>query len=176
MKSFFNRVQTFTKAANDTPDAPVKMSLEAWNFLKKMIQDEISEVDKAFEDYHNVVDNNPTDQEYTKALETLMVEQADVLIDISYYCFDAGVKVGYDLDPLIDIVCEANLSKLKDGKVIKDTDPQSPRFGKILKPEGWKDPMPLLASEIRQQTKKGFSATNFSFDPNAKISDIIKPI
>ena len=76
-------------------------------------------------------------------------------------------------NPIINIVCQANLAKLVDGKVLRDEDPDSPRFGKILKPEGWEDPMPLIEKELNAQSVKGFKTTDLPFDSSISGGDLL---
>jgi predicted HAD superfamily Cof-like phosphohydrolase len=73
--------------------------------------------------------------------------QADAMIDIIYFALGGLVEMGVKPERLFDIVHAANMAKLwEDGR---------PRFrgdGKVIKPEGWRDPGPELEREILSQS------------------------
>lgn len=58
---------------------------------------------------------------------------------------------GMDLDPLFDLVQEANMAKFPEGVVTLDTDPESSRYGKVLKPEGWVAPDLKIKEALESQ-------------------------
>ena len=147
--SFYKKVKLFTQATAECSEAPRSMTQKEFSFLKTNLLDEIKEIEDAFAQDCD-----------------LLVEQIDGVIDIMYYCMNAVAKLGVDLDPLIDIVCEANNSKIVDGKVLRDQDPNSQRYGKILKPEGWKEPQPLMQAEINKQVSKYLTISQETFDLN----------
>ena len=127
-------VREFTKACwpsadegQTPPDNPVLMDQNAVNFIRAMVGDEMAELGAA----------------------KTVVEQADALVDAMYYICDAAAKHGMNLDPLFAIVHGANMQKVVDGAVTRRED------GKILKPEGWVDPEPLLQAEVRSQCRHG---------------------
>jgi len=127
MESNFTKiVKEFTKAcAEETlPDSPVEMKEDKIAFITKMVNDELQELSEA----------------------SNVAEQADALVDAIYYICDFAVRQGFDLDPIFDIVHKANMSKVVNGRVIRRED------GKILKPDGWIDPDPLLQKEIGRQS------------------------
>ncbi|WP_072332360.1 hypothetical protein [Thermoactinomyces sp. DSM 45891] len=77
-------------------------------------------------------------------------DQADAMIDLMYFSLGTLVEMGVDPGELFDIVHRANMSKLwEDGK---------PRYresdGKVMKPEHWQDPQPLLRKEIFRQIEQ----------------------
>lgn len=76
-----------------------------------------------------------------------IVGQADAYIDIIYFAVGGLVELGIEPSGLWDIVQSANMSKLwPDGKPrLREGD------GKILKPDGWVAPEPLLAAEVFRQ-------------------------
>ena len=78
-----------------------------------------------------------------------ITEQADALVDAIYYICDTAARHGMNLDPLFDIVHQANMSKIVDGHVIRRDD------GKIMKPDTWIDPAPLLIEEVERQHRDG---------------------
>lgn len=64
-------------------------------------------------------------------------DPATNLSNICYMTNRFADAQGYDLDPLFELVQEANMAKIP---VTLDTDPESSRYGKVLKPEGWTAP------------------------------------
>lgn len=80
-----------------------------------------------------------------------IVDQSDALVDILYFTFGSADISGVQLKPLFDIVQEANMAKLdENGRPIYN------EFGKIQKPEGWKEkhaPEPKLYAEVEKQIK-----------------------
>lgn len=126
--AFTTMVREFTRACHENlPSAPTALSREAVAFIREMVNDELDELVEA---------------------ET-PVDQADALVDAIYYICDCAVRHGMNLDPLFAIVHQANMGKVVDGKVIRRED------GKILKPEGWQRPEPLLEKEMARQEREG---------------------
>jgi predicted HAD superfamily Cof-like phosphohydrolase len=79
--------------------------------------------------------------------EELIAEQYDAFVDAWYYMLNTSVKKGVNLDGLFDVVHEANMRKRwADGKFHRRED------GKVVKPEGWKEPD--LVSEIKKQMQQ----------------------
>jgi len=125
---YTRQVGEFTNACHDNiPQTPVLMSKEAVQFIRKMVNDELDELEVA----------------------TTKVDQADALVDAIYYICDCAVRHGMNLDPLFEIVHNANMKKVVNGKVIRRPD------GKILKPEGWEKPEPKLEAEMQRQENQG---------------------
>jgi len=125
---YTRQVGEFTNACHDNiPQTPVLMSKEAVQFIRKMVNDELDELEVA----------------------TTKVDQADALVDAIYYICDCAVRHGMNLDPLFEIVHSANMKKVVNGKVIRRPD------GKILKPEGWEKPEPKLEAEMHRQENQG---------------------
>lgn len=125
---YTRQVGEFTNACHDNiPKTPVLMSKEAVQFIRKMVNDELDELEVA----------------------TTKVDQADALVDAIYYICDCAVRHGMNLDPLFEIVHNANMKKVVNGKVIRRPD------GKILKPEGWEKPEPKLEAEMQRQENQG---------------------
>lgn len=114
-----NIVREFTLAAadGDLPIAPQEMLDEDIDFIRRMVKDEMDEL--------LIADND--------------VERIDALVDAVYYIFDFAARKGINLDPFIWAVHAANMRKLVNGRVIRETeDPE--RLGKINKPPGWNGP------------------------------------
>ena len=125
---YTSKVREFTLACNDEiTSIPKKMSGEAIEFIRKMINDELQELE-----------NSDT-----------ISQQADALVDAIYYICDTAVRHGMNLDPIFAIVHSANMGKVVDGKVIRRDD------GKILKPAGWVDPQKSLDDEVQRQFNEG---------------------
>ena len=73
-----------------------------------------------------------------------IVEVADALADIIYFCYGTAVEYGIDLEPVFEEVHQSNMAKLfPDGK------PRSRQDGKTIKPEGWLPPD--IARVLREQ-------------------------
>ena len=127
--TYTTAVKEFSDACNDgnLPSTPKLMGVEAVEFIAEMVNDELDEL---------------------MAAQTV-TEQADALVDAIYYICDFAVRNGINLDPLFDIVHNANMQKVVNGKVIRRED------GKILKPEGWEDPAPKLIKEMTRQAREG---------------------
>jgi predicted HAD superfamily Cof-like phosphohydrolase len=126
--SYTTRVREFTSACQDElPEVPILLSEEQIRFITTMVNDELQELEDAENE----------------------VEQADALVDAIYYICDTAVRHGMNLDPLFDIVHNANMQKVVDGKVIRRPD------GKIMKPDCWEDPAPKLDAEIKRQMTSG---------------------
>lgn len=80
--------------------------------------------------------------------ETL-VDVADALGDVIYIALGTAIEYGIDLEPVLNIIHEANMSKLgPDGKPIYKAD------NKIAKPEGWQPPEPKIEAELDRQVNQ----------------------
>ena len=107
------------------PDAPSQLTQETAERRAAWIEEEAQELREA----------------------TSIEAQADAFIDVIYFAIGGLVEMGIQPGALWDIVQGANMAKLwPDGR---------PRHrksdGKVIKPEGWEDPGPKLAAEIRRQ-------------------------
>ena len=123
------QMREFTMAyKDDLPTRPQHMTTEDIAFIRQMVNDELDEL---------------------MAAQTV-TEQADALVDAIYYICDCAVRNGINLDPLFDIVHNANMQKVVNGKVVRREED-----GKILKPEGWEDPAPKLETEMTRQVREG---------------------
>lgn len=76
-----------------------------------------------------------------------LVEQADAMIDTIYVALGTLVEMGVEPDDLFQIVHQANMSKL-----FPDGLPHYNEIGKVIKPEGWRDPHPQLEQAIKRMT------------------------
>ena len=124
---YCSEVRKFTEACHDDlPNKPTSMSAFEIEFIKKMVNDEMVELEKSIK----------------------IEDQADALVDAIYYLCDAAARKGINLDPIFNIVHKANMTKIgPDGSVIRL------KNGKIEKPKGFKDPQPLLRKEIKRQVR-----------------------
>ena len=128
MNGYTTEVKQFSDACQESnPDKPVIMSEDAIAFIRKMVNDELDELEEAKDS----------------------VEQADALVDAIYYICDTAVRHGLNLAPIFKIVHRANMQKVVDGNVIRRED------GKIMKPSCWQDPAPFLTEEMDRQEKDG---------------------
>ncbi len=128
MSGYTTAVNDFTRACKDNlPTHPVLIGEERIAFIRQMVNDEMEELEQA---------------------ETVH-DQADALVDAIYYICDFAATHGINLDPVFEIVHQANMQKVVDGKVIRRVD------GKILKPEGWQDPGPKVEAELQRQMDRG---------------------
>lgn len=127
--TYTTAVKEFSDACNDgqNPATPRLMDDTAVDFIVEMVNDELDELREA----------------------TDVAEQADALVDAIYYICDTAVRHGMNLDRIFEIVHRANMQKVVEGRVIRRDD------GKILKPEGWQDPGPLLLDEVDRQERDG---------------------
>jgi predicted HAD superfamily Cof-like phosphohydrolase len=76
----------------------------------------------------------------------VVANQADALVDLMYFCYNAASKAGIDLDAAFTIVHEANMRKrFPDGQFHRDAN------GKVQKPPGWQEPdmKALVASWLK---------------------------
>ena len=123
------QMREFTMAyKDDLPTHPQHMTAEDIAFIRQMVNDEMDEL---------------------MAAQTV-TEQADALVDAIYYICDCAVRNGINLDPIFDIVHNANMQKVVNGKVVRREED-----GKILKPEGWEDPALKLEKEMTRQAREG---------------------
>ena len=121
-------IKQFTNACHDElPSRPVFISPENIEFITKMVNDEMAEL----------------------KCSSSIPEQADALADAIYYICDTAIRHGMNLDTILDIVHNANMKKVVNGKVIRRED------GKILKPAGWQDPKDNLYAEVTKQEDLG---------------------
>lgn len=75
-------------------------------------------------------------------------DQADAMIDLIYFALGTMVEMGVRPEALFEIVHRANMDKLfPDGK------PHYNASSKVIKPDGWRDPKPILEEAIARQMK-----------------------
>jgi hypothetical protein len=121
-------------------DAPNIISSQRLRDLKKILLDEVNEIDEVIdlvaqaEEARDLQLPNSPDAELT-ALTAL----ADLMGDLQVYCGSEMAKWGLPLDAVLSIIMESNMSKLgADGKPIYD------ETGKVLKGPGYWKPEPRI--------------------------------
>lgn len=139
--SHLQKVAQFTSESGfSLPSGPREMSAEECRFLVKMVMDECYELlitKNSPEGARNIMTGIATDLELRESakIEPVVAEQADALVDIEYYIHNAAAKAGIDTDKVFDVVHDANMAKKwADGTFHRRDD------GKIIKPDGWKEP------------------------------------
>jgi len=153
-------VRQFTCESNsgiEFPNIPQKMSKEQVIFITRMILSELDElvctVSENEQEKEKIMshcfETRDKCNKYTFNTDTELIAcQYDALVDSHYYALNCAAKHGVNLDKIFEIVHDANMAK-KDPitkKFIKRDD------GKIIKPEGWKEPN--IELEIKRQIKE----------------------
>ena len=117
MTKVFTDVEVFLRAVGQTPPPFNADEGDQSRLYKKLIDEEYSEFIEAWEAKDEA-------------------EKADACFDMIWVIVGFMKSRGWDCDKSWDEGAKSNLSKIdkKTGKVIKRED------GKILKPEGWKEP------------------------------------
>lgn len=116
------------------PDSPT-----AW-LRMNMLLSEVNEYKEAKSACYQAKLNLGTDQTTTQ--QAALVSMADALADMVYVIYGTAATYGIDLGNVLDIVHDANMRKLVDGKVLKDEN------GKIQKPAGWTPPEPEIKAAM----------------------------
>lgn len=125
--------------------------------MNKM-QEQVYEFQKTFRQPHPSFPTMITDER--KLLRTsLLIEEmneylranniidiADALGDMLYILFGTAVEHGLDMQPIIDIIQDSNMSKLDDNGM-----PIINEFGKIVKSHNFIPPEPRIEKEVIRQ-------------------------
>lgn len=118
---------TFNKPA---PGKPTMQSVEDITNRANWIRSEVEELEEA----------------------GTLVDQADAYVDILYFAVGGLVELGVKPGAIFQIVQQANMAKLhKDPEtgamipVVRSSD------GKIIKPDGWISPEPMIEQAINKQ-------------------------
>ncbi len=152
----FQQVKEFTEKTSleKLPSEPRAMTEDGIRFISRMVISELMELastvsDKPIDlvkeccqtDFPKKYKGN-TDPQIARVQQ--IAAQADALIDMIYYICNVASRNGIDLGPVFQEVQKANMAKVHpDGTVKRRED------GKILKPDGWKEPD--IESVIRKQ-------------------------
>jgi len=156
-KTHTELVREFTEQSMGVklPTTPSKMTRDEVKFIVRMVLSEMLElcttVTPNLEEAHNLfsdccieVDSAKPFDVSTKNDIEIMAEQYDAFVDAWYYMLNTSVKKGVDLDGIFDKVHQANMAKkFPDGTFHRRED------GKVIKPEGWKEPD--ILGEIENQ-------------------------
>jgi predicted HAD superfamily Cof-like phosphohydrolase len=152
--------KVFGHPVADTPTELTKDQVKTRvNFIVEELVETLAAVSSSNADFYKnvteMIDAIVDAEEKEKGNESINAENklvavADALTDINYFVQGTFTMMGIQPQPLFDIVQHANMSKLgPDGKPIyRESD------GKIMKPEGWQPPEPLLEKEIERQKNK----------------------
>jgi predicted HAD superfamily Cof-like phosphohydrolase len=156
-KTHTELVKTFTEESLDAQlrKTPCCMDKGEVKYIVRMVLSEMlelcmtvhsnaAETEAFFKECCDSLDR-PKDQDWTLKSEVeVMAEQYDSFVDAWYYMLNTAVKKGVDLDRIFHVVHEANMAKrFPDGKFRRRED------GKVVKPEGWKEPN--IVGEIENQ-------------------------
>lgn len=153
-KIWMNAVRTFTvESAPETVNKglPRPATKTEAIFLVRMLLSEMAEYllpvcdspEEALLLLHEAVgtDRKTTYKRPTTEAEVL-AEQADAAVDLVYYLLNAFAKLNIDLGPFFNEVHSANMRKrFPDGQFHRRKD------GKVIKPEGWKEPNVLAIAK-----------------------------
>jgi predicted HAD superfamily Cof-like phosphohydrolase len=144
----FDKVKTFSKAAVEAkggaiPLNPTVMTKAETEFITKMVMDEMMELLCTTHTFIERVAFMADLADNINYLTTgdrvdlrLIAEQADTLVDASYYIMDTAARKNIPFDECFSEVARANLSKLdSDGKPFAISDE-----GKVLKPADFMAP------------------------------------
>lgn len=156
-----NLVKGFQVAfGQPAPEQPTELTVERvtnrgiWTAeeIVEMIQVSSKDVKEFLTHYNLLLDG--LDKAKDKSLNMpfneseTMVNQVDAVIDQLYFVYGTIVELGIDPVPFFEIVSNANMGKLHDGKVVKN------ELGKVVKPENWERdfaPEPRLREELKKQ-------------------------
>jgi predicted HAD superfamily Cof-like phosphohydrolase len=144
-KEFYDRIYDFnTMYGLSVAKKPTLPTLERLENFKKILQEELNEIDDIITDYKT----HEKTLDETKKIE-LLTNISDWLGDMVVYLSSEAVKYGIDLNQTLDIIMDSNFSKLdNNGKPIYD------ERGKVLKgPNYWK-PEPKIKDHLINKSKE----------------------
>ncbi len=161
-KTDFEKVREFQKAFNcPAPDVPTALDDKLAMNRASFILEEVIELlyatagtkerfDKMFVELMGEA-GKTYEKQLTKPFpEDKLIGQIDALTDISYFTNGGFVETGVVPDKIFNLVHSANMSK-----IFPDGEPHYNEVGKVIKPEGWEAPEPLIEEEINRQIKLG---------------------
>lgn len=146
-EEFFSKIKEFnTMYKVDNHDKPNLLNVERLENFKKILTEEINEVDEIIAKYKEFL-NNKENLGNEEKLE-LLTNISDWLGDIIVYAASEARRFGVDISQVLKIIMESNFSKLgADGKPIYD------ERGKIMKgPNYWK-PEPKIKEFLEKELK-----------------------
>ena len=147
-ESFFSKINKFNeiyKIENNTK--PTLLNLDRLHNFKKILLEEVEEINEIIEQYQNSLNENSEIPE-EKKIEVL-THVSDWLGDIIVYSASEARRFGVDINKILDIIMDSNFSKLDEsGNPIHD------ERGKILKgPNYWK-PEPKIQEFLRRELER----------------------
>ena len=126
MNNEFNKVKEFQVIANQPiSEKPKMLDIERVNVRYRWMKEELDEFVAAKD----------------------LVEQTDAMIDLMYFALGTMVEMGVEPDSVFDIVHKANMSKLKNSRVLYD------KNGKVRKSGNWHSPYHKIKREIYKNSK-----------------------
>jgi len=143
-KDFYGSIKEFNEIYKlPINDKPALLGIERLENFKKVLLEEVNEVDEIIANYKTLGSNLSDD---TKV--QILTELSDWLADMVVYIASEATKHGIDLDETLKIIMQSNFSKLgADGKPIYD------ERGKVLKgPNYWK-PEPKISDFLKEKLK-----------------------
>jgi predicted HAD superfamily Cof-like phosphohydrolase len=157
MKSHSQLVKEFTEESLECklPNQPQLMNKDEVKFIVRMVLSEMLELcatvtsdneqaNQLFEECSKQVDQLRLREPICRSEAEVIAEQYDAFVDAWYYMLNTSAKKGVDLDGIFRVVHEANMAKrFPDGTFHRRED------GKVLKPDGWKEPD--IVGEINRQ-------------------------
>jgi len=155
------RVTKFTIATGEVmPKEPHVIPEDRVKWIAKMVISELMEMSTTIDTTQTpkefieecIKDSDPPKKkfsDYNGYSEVIMSEQADAMVDMNYYIYNFAARHGFNLDPVFDVVHEANLKKRwSDGTFHRrETD------RKVIKPPNWEEPDVL--SVVKRQKLHG---------------------
>lgn len=132
-----------TAFGHPAPDVPTPLTAERCSTRAGWVRDECDELEDDTAEVLVGVSEGKQDE------ADLIAVQVDASLDQIYFGFGNLVELGLDPSPLWDIVQHANMSKLHNIDGVMTA--VKTGAGKVVKPEGWQDPHPLLVAEVRRQ-------------------------
>ncbi|MBU0977896.1 MAG: pyrophosphatase [Nanoarchaeota archaeon] len=139
---FFSDIKKFNEIYKlPVNEKPTLLGIERLENFKNILSEELDEVDEVVQKYKEK-ESSLTKQDKIEILTAL----SDWLGDIVVFTTSEATKHGLDLNKILEIIMEANFSKLgEDGKPIYD------ERGKVMKgPNYWK-PEPKISEYIKEK-------------------------
>jgi len=125
---FTEKVRQFAEAREGAlPSTPCKLNLHEVDSVCNLAGAALTELEEA----------------------TNTIDQVDAMASVVYSIFDSAARQGINLDPILDIVHNANMQLIVDGQVLHHEN------SNIKCPDGWVDPEPLIVSELGKQQVDG---------------------
>lgn len=125
-------------------DKPTLLGIERLENFKKVLLEELNEVDEIIAKQKELESNGLIDESKIE----LLTDISDWLGDMTWYIRSEAMKFGINLEETLKIIRDSNFSKLGiDGKPIYD------ERGKVLKGQNYWKPEPKIAEMIEKQLR-----------------------